>query len=147
MRPRGFTLLEVMVASGVLLVMVTMTSMATISYLRAYRHYTNEGLKLRQTAKTLEALCLQLRSARALQSPLPTSLRQAPLQFEKRNHEGYSLQIVQDRLVVIHDKESVSLGVASDVNFDLQKDLLHISLPVAGQQPVHTAISLRGVRR
>ena len=146
-RNRAFSLLEVMVASGVLLVMVTMTSMATLSYLKAYRHYTSEGLKLRQTAKTLEVLCFHLRSARFLQVPIPASLKQSPLVFEKRNQQRCSLQVLDGQLVLVQDKESIKVGVASDIQLQGKKDLLLVSIVVAGQSPVQTAISLRGVRR
>ena len=47
-------MVEVMVGSGVLLLMVALASMATISYLRGYGHYTKEGARLRAAAKTLE---------------------------------------------------------------------------------------------
>ena len=146
-RNRAFSLLEVMVASGVLLVMVTMTSMATLSYLKAYRHYTSEGLKLRQTAKTLEVLCFHLRSARFLQVPIPASLKQSPLVFEKRNQQRCSLQVLDGQLVLVQDKESIKVGAASDIQLQGKKDLLLVSIVVAGQSPVQTAISLRGVRR
>ncbi|MBT9588850.1 prepilin-type N-terminal cleavage/methylation domain-containing protein [bacterium] len=146
-RNRAFSLLEVMVASGVLLVMVTMTSMATLSYLKAYRHYTGEGLKLRQTAKTLEVLCSHLRSARSLQLPIPASLKQSPLTFEKRNRQQCSLQVLDGQLMLAQDKESIKVGAASDIHLQVEKDLLHVSIVVAGQSPVQTAISLRGVRR
>jgi prepilin-type N-terminal cleavage/methylation domain-containing protein len=147
-RKRAFTLLEVLVASGVLLVMVTMTSTATISYLKAYRHYTGEGLKLRQTAKTLEVLCFHLRSARVLQVPtLCVSLKQSPLVFEKHNRQRCSLQVLDGQLVLVQNKESIKVGTASDIRLQVDKDLLRVSIMGAGQSPVQTAISLRGVRR
>jgi hypothetical protein len=139
--------MEVMVSSGVLLIMVIMTSMATLSYLRAYRHYTSEGLQLRQTAKTLEVLCFHLRSARSMQAPIPASLRQAPLLFEKKTRERCSLQVVNDQLMLTHGKETIKVSMASDVTLNTQDGLLQISIPVAGQSPVQTAVSLRGVRR
>jgi hypothetical protein len=139
--------MEIMVSSGVLLVMVIMTLMATLSYLRAYRHYTSQGLQLRQTAKTLEVLCFHLRSARSMQAPISASLRQAPLLFEKKTREHCSLQVVNGQLVLTHGKDSVKIGMASDVTLNIKDGLLQISIPVAGQGPVQTAISLRGVRR
>ena len=50
---RGTTLIEVMVASTVLLLMVTMTSNALVSYGRAYHQYTDKSLQVRQAAKIL----------------------------------------------------------------------------------------------
>jgi len=61
-------MVEVMVGSGVLLLMVALASMATISYLRGYGLYTKEGARLRVAAKTMESLCFELRSARALKA-------------------------------------------------------------------------------
>ena len=147
MKRRAFSLAEIMVGSGVLLIMVAMTSMATIFYLRAYRHYTSEGLKLRQTAKTLEVLCSNLRSARSMQPPIPTSLRQAPLLFEKKTQEHCSLQVANGQLLLLHDKETIKIGMASDVNLAVKDGLLQVSIPVEGAEPVQTAVSLRGVRR
>ena len=46
MRRRAFTMLEVLVGSGVLLLMVVMASIASIGYLRAYRHYTKQAEKV-----------------------------------------------------------------------------------------------------
>ncbi len=81
-----------MVGSGVLLLMVALASMATISYLRGYGHYTREGAKLRVAAKTLEAVCFELRSARALKA-VPRSLRLGPLEFENSRRQACSLQL------------------------------------------------------
>lgn len=139
-------MVEVMVGSGVLLLMVALASMATISYLRGYGHYTREGAKLRLAAKTLEAVCFELRSARSIKAA-PKSLRQTPLEFENSRRQTCSLQLRGDRLWVRHNQQEARLGVASDLEFARTGDTLQVSLAVPGQAPVTTALSLRGVGR
>ena len=146
MRRRGFTMVEVMVGSGVLLLMVALASMATISYLRGYGHYTKEGARLRLAAKTLEALCFELRSARAFKS-IPKSVRQAPLEFEDTRRRQCSLQFRGDELWIAREPDSSRLGNLVDVNLSVHDGLLEITVPVSGQVPLHTALSLRGMRR
>jgi len=146
LRRRAFTLLEVTVGSGVLFLMVVMASMATTSYLRAYRHYTSEGAKLRVAAKTLETLCFELRSARSFEA-FPKSLRQAPLNFENSGRQKCSLLLRGDQLWLQRDKESIRLGGAWDVQFLAHDGLLDIALPMAAQPALLTALSLRGMRR
>lgn len=139
-------MLEVMVGSGVLLLMVAMASMATISYLRAYRHYTNEGAKLRLSAKVLETLCFELRSARAFKA-IPKSVRQAPLEFEDTRKRQCSLQFRGDQLWIQRDPDLIRLGSVVDVNLVAKNGLLEVTVPVTGQTPLQTALSLRGIRR
>lgn len=135
-----------MVGSGVLLLMVTLASMATISYLRGYGHYTKEGARLRVAAKTLEALCFELRSARAFKT-IPKSIRQTPLEFEDTRRRQCSLLFRGEELWIQRESEPRRLGRATDVNLAAHDGLLEITLPVAGQAPLHTALSLRGMRR
>ena len=139
-------MVEVMVGSGVLLLMVALASMATISYLRGYGHYTKEGTKQRLAAKTLESLTFEFRSVRAFNS-IPRSIRQAPLEFEDTRRRTCSLQFRGEDLWVVREPDSVRLGSVVDVNLAAHQDLLEISVAVAGQAPLCTAISLRGVRR
>lgn len=143
-RRRGFTMVEVMVGSGVLLLMVALASMATISYLRGYGHYTRDGAKLRLAAKTLEVICSELRSARSFKT-IPASLHQGPLEFENARRQACVLQLRGEQVWVRHNSEELRLGTAADVQFLQQTQLLEVSLPVAGQAPVVTAVSLRGV--
>lgn len=139
-------MVEVMVGSGVLLLMVALASMATISYLRGYGHYTREGAKLRLAAKTLETVCFELRTARAFRK-IPASLRQGPLEFENARRQACSLQLRGDQIWVSHDRTEVRLGAAADLQLAQQGELLQISLPVAGQPALTTGFSLRGVAR
>ena len=118
-----------MVGSGVLLLMVTLASMATISYLRGYGHYTKEGAKLRVAAKTLESLCLELRSARAFKV-VPKSVRQTPLEFEDTKRRQCSLQFRGDELWIQREPDPVRIGQAADVNLSVREGLLEIRMPV-----------------
>ena len=139
-------MVEVMVGSGVLLLMVTLASMATISYLRGYGHYTKEGAKLRLAAKTLESLTHELRPARAFKV-IPKSIRQAPLEFEDTRRRQCSLQFRGEDLWVQREPESVRLGRVVDVQLAVRGEVLEVSVPVSGQVPLQTALSLRGIRR
>ncbi len=135
-----------MVGSGVLLLMVALASMATISYLRGYGHYTKEGAKLRLAAKTLESLTFELRSARAFK-PIPRSVRQAPLEFEDAQRRQCSLQFRGDELWIQREPDSVRLGSVADVQLIVQDGQLEVRVPVPGQAPLQTSLSLRGIRR
>lgn len=146
MKRRAFTMLEVMVGSGVLLLMVAMASMATISYLRAYRHYTTEGARLRLAAKTMETVCFHLRSARALEK-IPQSLQAGAFQYENTNRQHCLLQLRGDQIWLQRDQQALRLGAASDLRFRVKDGLLELSLPVAGQANLQTALSLRGLAR
>ena len=139
-------MVEVMVGSGVLLLMVALASMATISYLRGYGHYTKEGTKQRLAAKTLESLTFELRSVRAFKS-IPRSIRQAPLEFEDTRRRQCSLQFRGEELWIAREPDSVRLGIVADVQLTAHDGLLEIVVPVPGQAPLQTALSLRGVRR
>lgn len=146
MRRRAFTLLEVMVGSGVLLVMVAVASLSVISYLRGYGHYTKEGAKLRLASKTLETVCFELRSARSFKS-IPPSIRQKPLEFEDTRRRPCSLNFRGNELWVQHDSETHRLGSLPDIQLTAHDGLLEIAVPIEGQAPLRTAISLSGVRR
>ncbi len=135
-----------MVGSGVLLLMVALASVTTISYLRGYSHYTKEGAKLRLAVKTLEAVCFELRSARSFQT-IPKSVRQVPLEFENTRGQQCSLQFRGEVLWVVREPDSVRLGSVSDINLTAHDGILAVSVPVAGQAPLQTALSLRGIRR
>ena len=63
------SLVEVMIASGILLLMIGLAAFALVAYLRSYRQYTDRGLKQRSCAKATEALCHHLRSAERLYEP------------------------------------------------------------------------------
>ena len=123
-----------------------MASMATISYLRGYGHYTKEGAKLRLAAKTLEVVCLELRSVRSFKA-FPPSIRKAPLEFEDTRRRQCSLQFRGEDLWIIRDPDPVRLGNVADVTLAARDGLLEMSVPVSGQAPLCTAISLRGVHR
>ena len=51
---KGYTLIETVVTSGILFLMVGLASMATIFYLRSYRHYTEQSLRVRLSAIILQ---------------------------------------------------------------------------------------------
>lgn len=135
-----------MVASAVLFLMVALASVATISYLRGYRHYTQEGAKLRVASKTLEAVCFELRSAQTLKQ-IPASLLQGPLQYENSRHEACSLELRDRQIWVQRGKEQARLGEAFDLQLEVQNESLRIQLPVTEQPPLKTSISIRGMAR
>lgn len=154
MKKRAFTLAETMITSGVLLLLVGMAALAVMSYLKSYRHYTEQSLRLRQAAKTLEVACFRLRSAESLVLPMPTSLSEKPLCYVERGQGPRSMLIQQGRLVLQElDKEgkvlkTVGLGPAVEVEPTLQQGFLVLRMRVKGQTiPLETQISLRGVHR
>lgn len=139
-------MIEVMVGSGVLLLMVALASMATISYLRGYGHYTKEGARMRLAAKTLESLTFELRSARAFKT-IPRSIRQSPLEFEDTQRRHCILQMRGDELWIQRVPDSFRLGSVADVQLIVQDGQLEVRVPVPGQAPLQTSLSLRGIRR
>lgn len=154
MRRRAFTLAETMITSAVLLLMIGMAAMVVTGYLRSYRHYTEQSVRLRLAAKTLEAACFRLRSAEFLVLPLPTSLSQKPLRYVERGQGPRSLTLQNGRLVVQElDKDgkvlgSVGLGPALELEPTLTEGFLVLRMRVEGQNmPLETQLSLRGIRR
>ena len=117
---RAMTLAEILISCTLLLVMIGMTSFACVSYLRAYRQYTDKGLRVRLAAKSLEALTFQLRSARVVYQPDRATLEQGSSglsyaddqgqlwQLQFRNHEIW-LEHGQERRVVFSSVESLRL--------------------------------------
>lgn len=154
MKRRAFTLIETMVTSGVVLLLVALAALAITGYLRSYQHYTEQGLRLRQAAKTLEVACFHLRSAESLTTPLPERLTQQPLRYVERGRGPCALLISEGRLVLqerdAHDQvtRSVGIGPASELEPVFSNGFLLLRLPVVGQNPpLETQIALRGIHR
>lgn len=150
MKQRGFTLAETMVTSAVLFLLVGMTALAVTSYLRSYRHYTQQSLRLRLAAKTLEVACFRLRSAESLILPLPSSLSAGPLRYLEREHGPCTLQIQAGKLLFqnLGKEKKTSLGPAFEIEPTLKAGFLVLSMRVEGQAvPLETQLSLRGIRR
>lgn len=145
MRQRAFTLLEVTIVSGILLVMVAMTSLALVSYLKTYRHYSEHGLRLRLALKTLETACLQLRSAESIVLPIPPSLRDTPLVFEGRGRGRLSLKLLEEKLVLEGSDHKQILGPAHDFRLQLRSGFLEVRLFADETTLLQTQISLRGI--
>lgn len=86
------SLLEVMIASGILLLMIGLAAFAMVAYLRSYRQYTDRGLKQRSCAKASEALCHHLRSAERIYQPDSLtwergfSLERQPIVYQERGN-------------------------------------------------------------
>ncbi|CAN0478208.1 unnamed protein product [Phaeothamnion confervicola] len=146
-----------MVASGILLAMVFMTSTSIVSYARAYHQYTDKGLQVRQAAKTLEVVTQHLRSAQSIQTPersLDCSTK--PLLFQERAAGPRALWVTELGVLEVqeidpdgHKKSSVKIGTVR--GFSVQETSqgrqrqLHIKLEFEGGPPMETDISLRGV--
>jgi hypothetical protein len=152
-RRSAFTLAETVITSGILLLMVAMTSLAIVSYLKSYRHYTQQGMRLRLAAKTLESASFRLRSAESFVIPLPSSLKERPLQFMERNSGPRALALENGKLVLreLDSKGGVLkaslVGTADDLLFELRGDRLQLTMPVPNQAiPLTTQVSLRGIR-
>ena len=156
---RGTTLLELIVASGILLIMVFMTSTAVVSYVRAYHQYTERGLLVRQAAKTLEVVAQHLRSMESIETQSldqGLSCAQTPLVFRQRTTGLKALALndkgqleLQDLDPQGHKKGAVILGKARTltVRKEGQASLahLHITLDFGEGAPLETDVALRGV--
>lgn len=160
MRQRGTTLLELMVASGVLLLMVLMTSTAVVSYVRAYHQYTEKGLLVRQAAKTLEVLTQHLRSLESLDGveglEQGLSCGSTPFRFHQRGGRFRALVLSEQGVLELqdldaqgHKQSAVVLGKARALKLrkEGQASLahLHITLDFAEAAPLETDLPLRGV--
>lgn len=133
--------------------MVAMTSLAIVSYLKSYRHYTQQGMRLRLAAKTLESASFRLRSAESLVLPLPASLKQHTLQFVERNSGPRALALENGKLWLreLDPKgdilRSALVGTADDLQVELRGACLILTMPVPDQVvPLTTQVSLRGIR-
>ena len=152
MKRRGTTLLELIVASGVLLVMVFMTTSAVVSYGRAYHQYTDKGLRVRQAAKVLEVVCQHLRSADSI--PLlehELSCSDKPLVFSERNAGQRALFLnskgVLDLQELDADLKVKSFtavgkvrGLTCSENREGGERRLHLTLQVEDSQPLESAM-------
>ena len=157
MKKRGTTLLELIVASGVLLVMVFMTTSAVVSYGRAYHQYTDKGLRVRQAAKVMEVVCQHLRSADAVpQLERELSCAEKPLVFSERGLgkralflNGKGVLELQELDADLKPKSFTSVGRVRGLTCGETREggerRLHLTLQVEGSQPLETYISLRGV--
>ncbi len=157
---RGTTLVELMVASTILLLMVTMTSGALVSYGRAYHQYTDKSLRVRQAARVLEVVCQHLRSARTLRTPeLEHGFACGPTPFVFVERGGILRALVlSDGLLELQELDlqekklsAIRLGKARGLKLLEQTRgrarYLHLTLDVEGAPPLETSISLRGVQR
>ena len=157
MRRRGNTLVEVTVASGVLLLMAFMTTTSVVSYIRAYHQYTDKSLRVRQAAKVLEVVTQHLRSADSVpQLEQPISCSEKPLVFSERNAGMRALFLnpkgvleLQDLDADLKAKNSITLGKVRGLSFTESQEgrnrRLHLTLQVEDSQPLETELSLRGV--
>lgn len=154
-RARGYTLLETAVTSGVLFLMVALASMAVWFYLRSYRHYTNQSLQVRLSAKTVEVACYRLRSARQLLLPVPASLRGGDsLRFVDSDGTTCALKWERDLLWLQHldpqgrVQKVQKIGPVQDLQLRLQGDFLVLRAQIEGVSlPLETQLSLRGIAR
>jgi hypothetical protein len=156
MRRRGTTLLELMVGSGMLFLMVCMTTTAVVYYLHAYQHYTDKGLRVRQAAKVMETLTQHLRSADTfpfLEGPCSC---QAPLLFSERGvgvrallvdtHGVLQLQELDaDHKVLNSTRIGQVQGLTLSQTLEGRERRLHISVQVEASTPLETDVALRGV--
>ena len=156
MKKRGHTLMELMVASGVLLVMVLMTTTAVVSYVRAYHQYTDKGLRLRQAAKVLEVVTKHLRSADSLQLEQALSCSDKPLVFCERGAGMRALFLnaqgvleLQELDAYLKPKSSTAVGKARGLAVEEfhegSQRRLHLTFQVEDAPPLETELSLRGV--
>jgi len=148
---RGFTLVETAVTSGILLLMVGLASLAITSYVRSYRHYSQQGMRLRLAAKALETVGYRLRSAKILLAPIPASLAQNPLQFQTADGALSDLLVQKGKLVCRRRDEQGKvvqtqvLGEIQDLRLRLQDSFLILQAEIPDAQPLETQLSLRGV--
>lgn len=149
---KGYTLIETVVTSGILFLMVGLASMATIFYLRSYRHYTEQSLRVRLSARTLEVACCRLRSARQLMLPIPPSLQADSLRFIDGDGNRCLLKMERGKLCLqtlgpegkVFDTHS--LGPVQDLQPRMQGEFLVLQAPIQGTSlPLETQISLRGI--
>ena len=156
-RRRAHTLLELMVASGILLVMVFMTSTSIVSYSRASHQYTDKGLQVRQAAKTLEVVTQHLRSAQSIKTPEPViDCSKKPLVFEERAAGLRALWVSQQGILELQEldldgrkKSFIKLGKVRGLSVQEtaqgRRRQLHLTLEFEGGPPMETDISLQGV--
>ena len=157
MSRRAHTLVELMVASGILLAMVFMTSTSVVSYARAYHQYTDKGMHVRQAAKTLEVITQHLRSAQSVQiSEHIQNCAKKPFLFQERGAGPRALWVNELGVLELqeldpdgHKKSATKIGKVRGLS--LQKTSqgrqrqLHLRLEFEGGPPLETDISLRGV--
>ena len=157
MKRRGTTLIELMVASGVLLLMVSMTTTAVVSYVRAYHQYTEKGLRVRQAAKVLEVVTEHLRSADSIpQLEEALSCSEKPMIFSERGAGMRALFLNPQGVLELQEldadlkaKSTIPVGKTRGLSFTETREgsgrRLHLTLQVEDSSPLETELSLRGV--
>lgn len=140
------SLAEVLIASGVLLLMLGLAAAAMVGYMRSYQTYTERGVRLRAAAHTLENVCQCLRSGQAIYLPDTASsgfsLKRSSLELVLRNapEKLQKLEIADHQLLC--DKKR--LGAADDLTIHLVGNGRERRLELRLGE-LKTAVSLRGV--
>ncbi len=142
MKRRAFTLAEVAVSATLLLLMVGLASWGVVFYLRSYHRYSDQALALKQQAKTLEAVCSQLRTCQRISSPIPDKLSQAPLKFLTHDGEAATLWLNQNALWTEIGTSKTKLGKAADLYLKKEGTVLELTIPVQNQLPLRTALGI-----
>ena len=133
-------------ASGVLLLMLSLAAGAMVGYMRSYQTYTERGVRLRVAAHTLENVCRRLRSVQVIYLPDQTStefsLKISPLGLVMRTapEKQQTLQIAE-RQVKCDDER---LGAAEDLTVHLVGSGRERRLELRLGE-LKTAVWLRGV--
>lgn len=146
------SLVEVMIASGILLLMIGLAAFAMVAYLRSYRQYTDRGLKQRSSAKATEALCHHLRSAERLYEPDSRtwqqgfSLAEHPVVYQERGTADQARISWQHGQVFFESGQlRYTLGHCAQATLQAHGHGRNQTLSVQCDE-LSTLLSLRGVR-
>lgn len=142
---RAHTLLEVVVASTVLLLMVAAASMSVVSSLRIYRQMNQRTQRTQAAMQTMESLLFRLRSATRIQSTVPGSLRQGPVDFSIGPGQAYSLFLEEGKLKCSSPSGLSELGPALDLHLSRERDFLRVQLVFDSGPPLAGSLSLKGI--
>jgi len=133
-RKRGWTLLELVVSSGLLLLLVTWSTMTLLSFSRTMRGLQAEGDQMAKAAHALEHLQREILRSQ----PLATGsyqLEEQPLTLHGRNGGNKEIRLVQDAV----SWDSTLQGPARRVTLKVWREDVHLKVQIDWEMPVPMA--------
>jgi len=168
-KARGLALAEVLVSSGVLLLMLGLVTMALLGYLRGTHSLYAQPVPAEGAARALDRCCRLLRSTEAVLEPSRASLEagyqpglpdRPPLLLRVRLPEGFQVAGLtwdparQCLVQLVYDdppdprrpRRRLELGPAAGLTVQLRDETLCVQLNAGSQQlPWSTALDWKGV--
>jgi len=130
MKKRGWTLLELIVSSGLLLLLLSWSTMTLVSFSRTLRGLQAEGDQLAKAAHALEHLQREILRSQPL-SVGSYSLREQPLVLHGLKGTKKEIQLVQGSV----RWDSMVQGPARQVTLKVWREDVHLKVQIDWEMP------------